>query len=124
MNKPPVIQLDKFCFEESRYHRGSYYWMATSLAKAVVDQGLEPFEYPVAAFDLTTKGFSLENVYDFCFQMKRVLEADYEKYPIILDDLGQVADGYHRICHAIIDGKSSVMAYRLQKMPEQDFTGD
>ena len=53
--------------------------------------------------------------------MKRVLEADYEKYPIILDNYGNVADGNHRICHAILDGKTSVLAYRLQTMPEPDF---
>ena len=96
--------------------------MATTLLKAVHDQELEPFEYPEAAYDMSNRNFSLENMDDFCFQMKRVLGADYENNPIILDDLGQVADGNHRLCHAIIDGKSSVMAYRLVNMPEPDFT--
>ena len=33
---------------------------------------------------------------------------------------GQVADGYHRICKAIIEGKTSIKAYRLQEMPPVD----
>ena len=48
-------------------------------------------------------------------------DADYVKYPIILDDLGQVADGNHRIAHAILDGKKSILAYRLINMPAPDY---
>lgn len=95
--------------------------MAATLLKAVKDQELEPFDYPVAAYDMSNKNFSLENMDDFCRQMRRTLAADYENYPIILDDLGQVADGNHRLCHAIVDGVAVVKAYRLQWMPEPDF---
>lgn len=119
---PPVIAFSKFKFEESRYHRGKKYWMATTLLKAVQDQELEPFDYPVAAYDMSNRYFDLNNMDDFCWQMKRTLEADYKNNPIILDDCGQVADGNHRLCHAILDGESTVKAYRLISMPEPDFT--
>lgn len=98
--------------------------MATTLLKAVKEQNLEPFDYPVAAYDMSNKRFSLENMDDFCFQVRRTLAADYENNPIILDDLGQVADGNHRLCHAIVDGVTSVKAYRLYKMPTPDFIED
>ena len=98
------------------------YWMATTLLKAVKDQELEPFDYPVAAYDMSNRYFSLENMDDFCWQVRRTLAADYENNPIILDDMGQVADGNHRLCHAIIDGVATVKAYRLLSMPEPDFT--
>lgn len=124
MNEPPVISFAKFEFEESRYYRGKKYWMAPTLLKAVKEQELEPFDYPVAAYDMSNKYFSLENMDDFCWQVRRTLAADYENNPIILDDLGQVADGNHRLCHAIIDGVSTVKAYRLLSMPEPDFTED
>lgn len=117
----PVITLEKFEFEESRYHRGDKGWLATTLLKAVRDQNLEAFDYPVAAYDMSNRNFSLENMDEFCWQVRRTLAADYETYPIILDDLGQVADGNHRICHAIIDGVTTVKAYRLQYMPKPDF---
>jgi len=98
--------------------------MATTLQKAVKDQELEPFDYPVAAYDMSNRYFSLENMDDFCWQVRRLLAADYENNPIILDDLGQVADGNHRLCHAIVDGVSTVKAYRLMRMPEPDFTDE
>lgn len=121
VSKPPVISFGKLSFEQSNYQRGNKHWMATTLLRACHDQGLEPFEYPVACYDMTNRYFDLSNTDDFIWQMKRTLEADYEKYPIILDDFGQVCDGNHRICHAILDGKRTVLAYRLLSMPAPDF---
>lgn len=120
----PIIEIDKFSFEESRYSRGKKTWLATTLLKAVKDQNLEAFDYPVAAYDMSSKHFALEDTDDFCYQVRRTLASDYETYPIIIDDLGQVADGNHRICHAIIDGVATVKAYRLQYMPTPDFVED
>lgn len=122
MSEYPVVQLASLNFEESRYRRGNKYWYATTLLRAVKDQELETFDYPVAVYDMSNKYFSLENMDDFCWQVRRTLAADYE-IPIILDDLGQVADGNHRLCHAIVDGVATVKAYRLQTMPEPDFIG-
>lgn len=122
MSEYPVVQLASLNFEESRYRRGNKYWSLTTLLRAVKDQELETFDYPVAAYDMSDKYFSLENMDDFCWQVRRTLAADYE-IPIILDDLGQVADGNHRLCHAIVDGVATVKAYRLQTMPEPDFIG-
>lgn len=122
MSEYPVVQLASLNFEESRYRRGNKYWYATTLLRAVKDQEMETFDYPVAAYDMSNKYFSLENMDDFCWQVRRTLAADYE-IPIILDDLGQVADGNHRLCHAIVDGVATVKAYRLQTMPEPDFIG-
>jgi len=52
--------------------------------------------------------------------MKRVQNTDL-KYPIILDVKGVVADGYHRVAKAILEGKSTIKAYRLKQMPPYDF---
>ena len=120
ISEPPVIGFGHLSFEESNYERGGKHWMATTLLRACHDQELEPFEYPLACFDLSTKNFALDNMDDFIWQMRRTLDADYN-HPIILDNFGQVADGNHRICHAILDGKKSVLAYRLQYMPAPDF---
>lgn len=120
-SKAPSINFGKLTFEESHYNRGDKWWNASTLLRACKEQGLEPFEYPVACYDMSVKYFELNNTDDFIWQMKRVLEADYKKYPIILDDYGQVADGNHRLCHAILDGKATVLAYRLQNMPPPDF---
>lgn len=121
LKMPPVLSFNKLEFEKSRYKRGNKYWYATTLLNAVREQGIEPFDYPVAAYDMSNKNFSLDNMDDFCFQVVRTLAADYKSYPIILDDMGQVADGNHRVCHAIVDGVCTVKAYRLMSMPEPDF---
>lgn len=121
VSEPPVVSYGHLSFEESNYERGGKHWMATTLLRACHDQGLEPFEYPLAGYDLSTKSFALDNTDQFIWQMRRTLDADYENYPIILDDYGQVCDGNHRICHAILDGKKAILAYRLQHMPAPDF---
>lgn len=117
----PKVEFENFTFEESQYKRGEKVWLATTLLRAVKEQGCEPFELPLAAIDLTWKGFDTGNLDMFIWQMKRTLNADYS-HPVILDDYGQIADGFHRVCHAIIDGKTTVMAYRLKKMPPVDYT--
>lgn len=117
----PTIDFGSFSFEESRYVRGGKGWMASTLLKAVREQELTPFEYPLACYDMTKMGFQINNADDYVWHTKRVLAADYNTHPIILDEFGQIADGYHRVCHAMLDGKSSIMAYRLKNMPPIDF---
>ena len=121
VNEPPAIDFGHLTFEQSNYERGGKHWYATTLLRACHAQELEPFEYPLAAYHLCELPFRLENMDDFIWQMRRTLDADYEKYPIILDDYGQIADGNHRIAHAILDGRKSILAYRLQTMPAPDY---
>ena len=119
--EPPKVEFENFTFEESQYKRGEKVWLATTLLRAVKEQKLEAFDFPLAAYNMLNMGFRVENTDDFIWQMKRTLNADYN-YPVILDDYGQVADGFHRICHAIYDGKTKIKAYRLKKMPPVDYT--
>ena len=74
---PPVVSFAKFEFEESRYKRGNNCWLATTLLKAVKDQELEPFDYPVAVYDMSNRYFILDNMDDFCWQVRRTLAADH-----------------------------------------------
>ena len=121
-NEPPVIDVGTLEFSESNYRRGDEHWMAATLSKAVMDQGLEPFDLPLAALDLSVLHFSVKSADEFIWQMKRCLDCDYN-IPIMLDNLGQIADGSHRVCKAILEGKSTILAYRLQNMPAPDFLG-
>lgn len=118
--EPPVIDFGRMEFEESKYSRGNESWMATTLLLACHKQALEPFELPLASIDLSVMRFSVKNTDEFVWQMKRCMDADLNN-PIILDDLGQVADGSHRICKALLEGRRTIMAYRLQSMPQPDF---
>lgn len=89
--EPPVISFGSLSFEESNYKRGDKKWMATTLRRACEDQGLEPFDYPLACYDMVNKYFDLDNMDDFIWQMKRTLEADYEKYRDILEHFNEQA---------------------------------
>lgn len=120
MTKPKVY-ISGMQFDESCYVRGTDKWKASTLYdKAKIDK-LKPFNYPLAAFNLlgVDNPFDLSNLKSFIFQCKRVQNCD-TNIPIILDDYGQVADGYHRICKAILDGKTTIKAIRLQEMPPVD----
>ena len=76
-----------------------------------------------AALDLSFVPFDLNSLDDFIFQCKRVKNTD-TKIPIILDSCGVVADGYHRIARAILDGKKTIKAYRITNMPKPDKVED
>ena len=123
MNKqanPPIVEFGTLTFGESHYARGHSRWNADTLLRECHKQGLEPFELPLAGIDLSVLHFSVKSADDFVWQMKRCMDSNID-YPIILDDLGQVADGNHRICKALLEGRRTILAYRLQKMPEPDF---
>lgn len=119
-NKAPQVELGTFSYAESRYVRGDKGWLAASLYKEAKDEGLEPFDMPLAGFDLSMLPFKVQNLDSFIWHMHRCMLCNTE-IPVLLDDLGQVADGNHRIARAILDGKRTIKAYRLKYMPPVDF---
>lgn len=44
-------------------------------------------------------------------------------YPIILSRDGRVMDGMHRVCKALLEGRSEVEAVRFVEDPEPDYIG-
>lgn len=125
MNKLQKIEYEKLTLHDSGYSRRNKatdkydYWYATTLYEEVKKQKLIPFDVPLAALPLDFVPFALDNLDDFIYQMKRTHNTDL-KYPIIIDDRGTVADGYHRIAKAIFEGKTTIKAYRLKYMPNAD----
>lgn len=117
----PTVDLGgKFDFAESRYRRGNKGWLASSLYKKAEEDGLKPFDVPLASLDLSVMPFKVCNFDDFIWHMRRCSNAD-TNIPILLDDLGQIADGNHRVARAILQGKKYIKAYRLTSMPPVDF---
>lgn len=107
--------------EESRYVREGKVWKASSLIAWCKAKGYPVFDMPLCCVDLTTEAFGFGSLDNFLFQMARVQNCSLE-YPIILDDLGQIADGYHRVCKAILAGKKTIKAIRIVDMPAHDST--
>lgn len=120
MTKIPTVYISGMTFDESYYIRGDCRWNAKSLYSHAEKTKAKQFNYPLVAFDQSTDNFfATNNIRDFIFQVKRVMQCDYN-IPIILDDYGQIADGYHRVCKAILEGKQTIKAIRLNSMPEPD----
>lgn len=118
-----VLPIEPMTFKESRYKRGSEVWNVSTLYLFAKAKECPIIDIPLVAFDLSGNGFSIDNTNDFIFQCKRTLDCSLE-HPIILDDYGQVADGYHRICKAILEGKETIKAIRLTEMPAYDLWED
>lgn len=119
-DEAPIVDLGEFKFTESRYVRGTRGWMASSLYKQAEKEGAKPFDVPLASFDLSPLHFKVGCTDDFIWHMKRCMDCDTD-IPILLDNLGQIADGNHRVCKAIIEGKRYIKALRLKDMPPYDY---
>ncbi|MEG0107817.1 MAG: hypothetical protein RR705_03065 [Lachnospiraceae bacterium] len=118
-NNIPLTPIEPFSLEESQYVRGNEIWKATTLIDYCKAKGYKPFDLPLAGIDLSTAHFTYSCTATFIFQMKRVQNSDLT-YPIILDDFGQIADGCLRICKAILEGKTTIKAIRMEDMPAYD----
>lgn len=113
------IQFEKVDFYESAYHRGNMLWKAKTLYEFAKQEKYPVLDLPLWAIDLTKAPFECVNLMTFIHHLKRVYDCSLD-YPIILDDSGQIADGNHRVCKAIVEGKETIKAIRLLKMPEPD----
>ncbi len=114
------VKIDKMAFAESQYRRGNKVWKASSLYLFAKAKEYPTFDLPLAAVNLSNMSFDTDNLAQFIFQCKRVSDCSLD-YPIILDDFGQIADGYHRACKAILEGRETIKAIRLEEMPTHDF---
>lgn len=79
----------------------------------------KPFDLPLAGIDLSRGCWDMTDLDDFIHHANRTKNADLN-YPIILDDCGAIADGMHRICKAVILGRKTIKAIRLEVMPVPD----
>lgn len=103
---------------ENTFSQDGYSWNALTLIEA--SKGLEIFEIPLAGINLDVNVWSgLDSVHGFLHHSTRVKETNLD-FPIILTDKGRIADGYHRICKAILEGRETIKAVRLEKMPAYD----
>lgn len=112
------VTLEDFNYAENEYSDGTNIWSALKLHKAA--QGLVAFDVPLASINLSGYPWGEQiNTNSLIFHFKRIQEADLN-FPIIYDDEGIIADGWHRICKAILEKRQTIKAVRLNKMPEPD----
>ena len=110
------VPIDNMTFAESEYHRGNKIWNAQTLYNFAKAKEYPVRDMPLWNIDLTVEPFECNQLHSFIFQCKRVRDCSLD-YPIILDEVGQIADGYHRLCKAILEGRKTIKAIRLLEMP-------
>lgn len=116
-NNPPKVNIESINITDNDYVNHGKRWNALKLIEH--SKQFPVFDFPLAGFDLTRKAWEIEDIDDFIYHVKRCMETDL-KYPIIFDKWGTVADGWHRIAKAILLGKKTVKAIRLESMPSHD----
>lgn len=120
MNNPPIVELQTQDLAENTYRSDNNIWSASNLIQWCKEKEYPIFDLPLAGIDLSYSPWtSLSNVKQIANHFKRVQSANLD-YPVILDDYGYIADGWHRIVKALVDGKSTIKAIRIQEMPQPD----
>ena len=113
----PKIDIQQFFVNDNTCTYGNKVWDVGTLFAAAKD--LESFDLQLAALNLDIPFASSGTIALFCYQMKRVQEADLD-FPIIQAPDGWIMDGLHRIVKAIMEGKTTIKAVRLPVLPEPD----
>lgn len=115
---PPKVKIDKVKLEENVYvDRNGKVFSALKLIEH--SKNYKTFDLPLAGLDLRLSYWTINDLDDFVHHAKRCSDANL-KYPIILDEFGSLADGCHRVAKAIVMGKKTIKAIRLETMPEPD----
>ena len=106
------------------FSNGRAIWYIDTIWSAA--RGLPEFDYAVADAkildevcwfsDIWGKRPTCRAVIEHC---QRIMAAD-SSYPIIIAPNGDVLDGVHRIARAMLEGRTTVRAVRLDAMPPWD----
>jgi len=121
MNKTfPKVKIDKVDLIENEYHAPcGRIWSTVKLIEA--SKKYEVFDLPLIGIDISRLPWPIDSISDFVHHVDRMRKTDL-RHPILLDDEGIVCDGYHRVAKAILEGKTTIKAVRLDKMPPEDRT--
>lgn len=114
-----IDTIENITFDRSEFRRDNNVWRAETLYLFAKAKEYPVLDLPLWAIDLSDEPFESRNIKQFIENVKRVNDCSLE-YPVILDDNGQVADGYHRLCKAILEGHETIKAIRLEEMPTPD----
>lgn len=118
VSEPPLVPINGMDLEDNTYDDGYARWNTLKLIEH--SKKFPVFDLPLAGIHLGGCAWGTEMTFDeFIHHCKRVQDTDL-KHPILLDDYGQICDGYHRVCKAILEGRTTIKAIRLNTMPEPD----
>lgn len=110
-------------FEDSQFVDGDgNAWTAPYLYKKAKELGLKKERVSLRHLDLSAIPWQdgvIRSMDCFLYHANRIKRADLS-YPIIMRDDGYIIDGWHRVAKAILNGGSSILAYRFETYIEPD----
>lgn len=108
---PPVVEIAKAEPLFDYYHDsdGNEYAVTRVIEYA---KDLPVFEMPLAGICLDWQIWKGCDMVGLAFHCKKVMDADLN-FPVIFDCVGNIADGRHRVLKALIEGRSTIKAKRL-----------
>jgi hypothetical protein len=92
---------------------GRHHWSVSRLHHLV--KGMPVIELPIDGINVW-HNYEKLTMRKFVMHMKAVMDADL-KYPIILDEDGEIMDGRHRLMKAMYLGKKTIKAVRFDENP-------
>ena len=119
----PTLDLEPLKFYESTYTAYGNSYDAPTLVQFAKDKGYPTFDMPIAGIDMSELPFAVDDFAQFVWQLSRVMKTDLA-YPILLDDHGTICDGWHRVAKAVMEGRTTIKAIRLQEMPDASGRAD
>ena len=109
------MKIKKFCdCYEQMAKLGKLQWSVPRLFE--LSKKLPVMTIPLEHINIYHKYDDL-TLRDLVGHMKSVQAADL-KYPIILDEDGEIMDGRHRLMKALLEGKKTIQAVRFEENPE------
>jgi len=122
VEQPPVVPVDGIELHENEFDDGNARWSTLKLIQH--SKKFPFFDMPLAGINLSGGAWGETMSFDdFIHHCNRVENTDL-KHPIILDDQGIICDGWHRVCKAILEGRNTIKATRLNSMPKPDMRYD
>lgn len=115
--QPPKVKLPGLDLSENCYIVNGNKYDVPTLIQFCQEKKYRSFDMPLAGICFENLPFNISNFLSFCNHIKRVNNTNLD-YPIIIDNYGYVADGWHRIAKAILLGKRTIKAVRMEEMPQ------
>ena len=113
----PTLDLNPLQFHESTYTSYGNSYDAPTLVQFAKDKNYPVFDMPIVGIDMSELPFAVNSFAQFVWQLSRIQNTDLS-HPILLDDHGTICDGWHRVAKAVMEGRTTIKAIRLQEMPD------
>ena len=107
------ISENKFSERRDGYE---YFWDVSTLIQFCKEKEYKTFDMPIAGIYTGGHKYDCNSFNKFIDHCDRVANANLD-YPIILDDEGYIADGWHRVCKAKLQSIETIKAIRMLEMP-------